>query len=129
MRQFFKKIALIFFGISLGVIILETTVRFLPEPAPPRLLSLIEPDSYIGTIYKKNLDTYIEAEDNKKNTIPFRTNSYGFIGRDWDLEKHGIRIINHGDSITAGSAVPHEKNYVRMLGNILASTICILLKP
>jgi len=120
MRQFFKKIALIFFGISLGVIILETTVRFLPEPAPPRLLSLIEPDSYIGTIYKKNLDTYIEAEDDRRNTVPFRTNSFGFIGENWASEKREMRITNYGDSFTAGLAVPYEKNYVSTLGNVLS---------
>lgn len=123
MRQFLKKIILIFLGIILGIMVLEVIVRFLPEPKPPRLLNLIEPDPYIGTIYKKNLDTYIEAEDDKRNTIPFRTNSMGFVGEDWTSEKRGMRLLNYGDSFTAGLAVPYEKNYVSRLGSVLGERI------
>ncbi len=128
MRQFFVKTILLFLGLSFGIAILETGIRFFPEQAPPRLLGLIEPDQYIGTIYKKNLDTYIEAEDDKKNTIPFRTNSFGFIGENWASKKQEIRIVNHGDSFTAGSAVPYEKNYVSLLGNIVSGRTGTVIK-
>lgn len=122
MRQFFIKIILVLAGLILGFAILEVCVRLLPEPAQPRLLELIEPDQYIGTIYKKNLDSYVEAEDGN-GTISFRTNERGFIGPNWNMEKGGLRIVNHGDSFTAGVAVPYEKNYVSVLGNTLSELI------
>ena len=122
MYQFLAKSILIFSGFIAGFLILEAGVRLLPEPLPPRLYQFIEPDSQIGTIYKKNLDTYIEAEDGN-GIVPFRTNSRGFVGPDWDTKKVGIRIANYGDSFTAGSAVSYEKNYVSILGDTLSNLI------
>ncbi|MDP3725791.1 MAG: hypothetical protein Q8R36_01180 [bacterium] len=122
MYQFFAKIILIFLGLVLGIVILEVGVRLFPDPPPPRLLQFIEPDPYIGTIYKKNLIDYIEAEDGN-GTVPFHTNSHGFVGLDWNEKKEGVRIINLGDSFTVGAAVPYEKNYVSILGNILSESI------
>lgn len=83
-----------------------------------------EEDELIGATFKKNLDIDYPAE-NSKGVVRLKTNEYGFIGTDWNFEKDRsvLRIVNLGDSFTAGIAVPYQKNYVTLLGEKLSSAL------
>ncbi len=107
--------ALVGGSIIFSLLVLEGMARLLLTEKP---LQLAEPDPYIGSILKKNLDLLIPAE-NGKGKVRLKTNSAGFIGDEWASEKKGIRIANLGDSFTAGIAVPFEKNYSTLLGHML----------
>jgi hypothetical protein len=119
--EFMKKlifgIILLLGSVFVALALLEFAVRMIPEQENP---ILIEREPNIGTIYRKNIDSEILAEDNKR-IVRFKTNSYGFVGEEWDIEKATgtIRIANHGDSMTAAGDVFYEDNYVSAIGRTL----------
>lgn len=117
-RQVAAKIGICVLSILLTLLLLEIALRLAPITAN----SLTKPDPHIANIFKPNLNQIIEAEG--ANPAPrLRTNQYGFIGTDWTLEKTPgtLRLVNLGDSFTAGLAVEHYKNFSTLLG--LALTV------
>lgn len=102
----------IFFVLEIGVRI------FLRQSS-----TLIEDDPYIVKKHKENLDLRIAADTEKLSHI--RTNSYGFIGDEWEMKKDATtsRIANLGDSFTAGHDVDYDKNFSAILAGELSGKI------
>jgi hypothetical protein len=80
-------------------------------------------DQYISRKYQSNLDIMHLAEGG--NTVHTVTNSLGFIGEDFqEMKEEGvIRVVNLGDSMTAGIDVDYNKTYSALLGNTLTDTL------
>ena len=98
----------------MGFFLVEVGLRFLPKSSN----DVIRYDPILRRKYLANLDTYISSEDNNR-AVHFKTNSLGFVGSEYKKEKSGFRIINLGDSFTAGWGVDFDKNFSTLLAPML----------
>lgn len=89
-------------------------MRFLPKSSN----DVIRYDPVLRKKYLANLDTYISSEGDNR-AVHFKTNSLGFVGPEYKKEKSGFRIINLGDSFTAGWGVDFDKNFSTLLAPML----------
>ena len=121
MKSKLAKILTLLVSLILIFSVLEGVVRVFFKNDPP---AIGEEDILIGAKFKKNLDIDYPAENNK-GVVRLKTNEYGFIGTNWNFEKEHseFRIVNLGDSFTAGIAVPYQKNYVTLLGEKLSNAL------
>lgn len=115
-----KRIILLLVALAAILLLLEIFVRIFISPSSATALA----DPVIKWRHKPNLDIAIEAE-NGEGKVRFRSNGLGFIGPDWNQEKAAdiLRVVNLGDSFTAGMAVPYEENYVSQLGDDLTAAL------
>jgi len=105
------KILIIFLSIFLTLSVLEIGTRlFLKQQT-----SLVEKGEFIPFTYKPNLNVSIEKEGGGSNH--FITNSFGFVGKEWEKEKpvDTIRIAHLGDSFTAAVSVPYDVNFTSLI--------------
>ena len=102
-------------AISVSLILIEVFIRLFLNTE----LNILETDRYM--LYKGIPNIKFKASTGEfVNNITF--NNYGFFDKDWKKEKNkDIRILVVGDSFTAGFNVPYDKNYARLLGNLIES--------
>jgi len=116
-REWTWKIFLILFGIVLGMLAVEVSLRMLKDR--PRV-------SVKWTIYRRLAATEV-AYDLKPNSqqsvdgVLYKINSHGMRDREYPLEKgeHSYRLAVLGDSCTFGDGVSLEDTYVKQLEYVL----------
>lgn len=120
MNDILKKTILLIATLSVTFLLLEIGIRVWD---PNGSIRLYQDDSYVGRIYKANIDTMVVADDGSRAHLI--TNSHGFIGEEVSKEKpkNVIRIANLGDSFTSGHDVDYDKKYVALLGSKLSNVL------
>jgi hypothetical protein len=118
MNIFFKKLLLVVFGGVFSLLLLEAGFRIvLPAQKEAFSRQIVTVDEKTGyTIHKKNFNEIVYSNELEKN-VRIITNSEGFVGKDYPIEKdeNTTRIAVIGDSYVAALQVDTEKNFVSLL--------------
>jgi len=115
-RRLAFKLASVFLGLVITLLVLELLVRFLTDVKPPLLLL----DNEVGRSYAANFDDEIYVAESDR-MVRFRTHRDGFRGADvpYQKEKHTYRIAVIGDSQIAAIATLEKDTLVRQLERML----------
>lgn len=116
LRKFiFYQMIILIVSLMVGFLIIEGGLRIYDKTNNAKE-SVFTPDDYGLYKYRNNLDTYLFNAESKQ-TVHFKTNEYGFIGENYDLngshDKPRIAII--GDSFVAAREVDYERSFTFLL--------------
>ena len=100
-------------AVVISLILIEIILRLLLNTE----LNILETDNYM--LYKGRPNISFKASTGKfVNNITF--NNYGFFDKEWKKKKDtDVRILVVGDSFTAGFNADYDKNYARLLENLI----------
>ena len=120
MNNFLPKLLLLCGTLIVIFAVLEVGIRFWD---PNESIRLYQDDPLVGRTYKPNMDVMARGDHGIRGYLI--TNRYGFIGEEISEGKPDgtLRVLNLGDSFTAGHAVDYEKKFTTLIGTELSEKL------